>query len=88
MLKDVVSVEVLEGTSLHIRFEDGVEGLVDVADLVPFEGVFAPLKEPEVFAQASVSTDLGTVCWPGGADLDPGVLYSRLTGHALPRRPA
>ncbi len=28
---------------------------------------------------------LGTVCWPDGADLDPVVLWSLVTGHAVPR---
>ena len=40
MLKDVVFAEPLDGYQLRLRFEDGVEGVVDVAKLCPFEGVF------------------------------------------------
>jgi hypothetical protein len=36
--------------------------------------MFASLKDPERFAEAFIRPDLGTVCWPNGADLDPVVL--------------
>ena len=49
IVKDVVEVRPLEGHRLFLRFEDGVEGEVDVASLVKFEGVFAPLKNREFF---------------------------------------
>ena len=31
MLKDITSVQVLEGHRLRLRFEDGIEGVVDIA---------------------------------------------------------
>lgn len=84
MLKDVVEVKPLNGYRLHIRFEDGAEGEVEVAGLVEFHGVFAPLRDQIVFDQARVDPNLGTVVWPGGADLDPDVLYALATGEPLP----
>lgn len=84
MLKDVVSVSVLEGYKLHVTFEDGADGVVDVAELVPFSGVFAPLQDTSFFAQVRVNEDVGTICWPNGADLDPDVLYSLVTGEPIP----
>jgi len=83
VLKDVAEVRPLEGYRLFVRFEDGAEGTVDVSDLVRFEGIFAPLKDPERFRQVSVNPELGVVCWPNGADLDPDVLYARLTGQPI-----
>jgi hypothetical protein len=68
---------------LHVRFEDGVEGIVDVAQCVPFTGVFAPLRDQSHFASVRVNPELGTVCWDSGADLDPDVLYSLVTGNAI-----
>jgi hypothetical protein len=79
MLKDVVEARPLEPYRIFIRFEDGVEGVVDVSTLVPFEGVFAPLKDPTEFRRISVNAELGVVCWPNGADLDPDVLYAQLS---------
>ena len=83
MLKDVVEVKPLERFRLFVRFEDGVEGVIEISDLVPFEGIFSPLRDPEQFRQATVNPELGVVCWPNGADLDPDVLYSRLTGKPI-----
>lgn len=84
MLKDIVQVTPQDNYSLEILFEDGVKGIVNIAELVEFTGVFAPLKAPEYFAQVKVDPDLFTVCWPNGADLDPDVLYSKITGQPLP----
>ena len=84
MLKDIVDVKPLDGYRLKLRFEDGAEGVIDVAQLVPLTGVFAALRDRSEFASVRVNPELGTICWPGGADLDPDVLYSLVTGKALP----
>ncbi len=84
MLKDVVAVQYLDGYRLHVRFEDGVEGNVDLGPVLAFTGVFEPLRDPAEFARARVEPDLGTVCWPGGADIDPVVLYELVSSSAAP----
>ena len=83
MLKDIVEAHPLEGHRIHLRFEDGTEGDVDLAKLVDFKGVFAPLADPQEFRKVSVHAELGTVCWPNGADLDPDVLYAQVTGQKI-----
>ena len=80
MLKDIVEVRALGGHRLLLRFEDGVEGELDFADRLRFEGVFSSLKDPDMFALVRVDTELGTIVWPNGADLDPDVLYAELSG--------
>jgi len=87
MLRDIVAVKPFAPYRLHIRFDDGVEGEVDVAREIEFRGVFEPLKDPEFFAQVRVDAEMGTVVWSNGADLDPMVLYSRITGCSLPGTP-
>lgn len=84
MLKDIVAAEAMEGCRLKLRFEDGVEGVVDVAQIVPLTGVFATLRNRSEFTAVRVVPELGTVCWPGGADLDPDVLYAIIIGAAPP----
>jgi hypothetical protein len=84
MLNDIVEARALEGFRLHIRFEDGVEGVVNIKEFVRFEGVFAALGERAVFEKVRVNEELGTVCWPNGADLDPDVLYSHVSGIPIP----
>ncbi len=82
MLKDIVFVSPLEGHRLCLRFEDGVEGVVDLGTVISFRRVFTPLKDPAYFAQVRVDPELGTVSWPNGADLDPDVLYGRLVPNS------
>ena len=83
MLRDVVYVKPLPEHRLAIKFDNGVEGEIDVAALVPFQGVFEPLRNPDYFRQVTVHRELGVVCWPNGADLDSDVLYSEVVGAPL-----
>jgi hypothetical protein len=84
MLKDIVEAQSLGGYRVHLRFEDGVDGDIDLARRIRFEGVFAALRTPEEFAHLTVNTEIGTICWPNGADLDPDVLYAQITGVPIP----
>ena len=84
MLRDVVSVHTLPEHRLRVKFDDGTEGVVDVAQLVEFTGVFERLGDPEFFAKASVHPELGTVFWPNNADLDTDVLYAKVAGVPVP----
>jgi hypothetical protein len=83
MLKDIVAARPLDGYLLHLRFEDGVEGVLDLSRELTFRGVFEPLKDLAYFRQVRVDPDLGTVAWPNGADLDPDVLYAQVTGTPI-----
>jgi hypothetical protein len=65
------------------RFEDSVEGIVDLGPLLSFRGVFEPLKDPAYFSQVHVDPESGSVTWPNGADLDPDVLYTRVNGTPI-----
>lgn len=80
MLQDIVSVKPLYDYKLHVKFEDGAEGIVDLQNIIEFTGVFEPLRNYDYFRQVKVNPDLGTVQWPNEADLDPDVLYSIITG--------
>jgi len=84
MLKDIVAVQPLDRYKLHLTFEDDIEGIVDIAELIEFTGVFEPLRDRAYFAQVTVNPDLGTICWDNGADLDPDVLYSLVANQSLP----
>jgi hypothetical protein len=83
MLKDIIEAKVHDGYTVLLRFEDGVEGVVDLSRLIGFEGVFAPLRDRREFARLQVHGELGTICWPNGADLDPDVLYAQVTGQPI-----
>jgi hypothetical protein len=87
MLKDIVEVRHLGGYRLALRFEDGAAGEVDLGSRLSFHGVFAPLRDVSEFAKVRVNPELGTIVWPNGADLDPDVLYSTVTGQPIDLQP-
>jgi hypothetical protein len=61
-----------------LRFEDGVEGEVDLSD-VAGKGVFAAWLEDGVFEKVFIDREAGTIAWPGGIDVAPDVLYQEIT---------
>jgi hypothetical protein len=79
MGRDVVQVEHLERCRLRLTFEGNEQREVDIAAIVPFDGVFEPLKDEDYFRQVRVEPDVGTIVWPNGADICPDVLYERST---------
>ena len=79
-IPSVVSVEQTGPYRLRLRFDDGAEGEIDIQATTTFEGVFEPLRDPTFFSQVRVDDDAGTIVWPNGADLDPLVLHSKVTG--------
>lgn len=62
---------------VRVMFADGEVRDVDVTPLLDTE-VFRSLREEAVFEQVRVDEELGTIAWPGGADLDPDVIYAAL----------
>ncbi|RPJ25666.1 MAG: DUF2442 domain-containing protein [Chloroflexi bacterium] len=84
MLKDIVRVGPLKDFHLHLEFEDGTKGEVDIRKFIKFTGVFEALKDETFFAKVEVNPEWGTIFWPNGADLDPDVLYSLVTGEEIP----
>ena len=83
MLKDIILVKPLEYYQLYLKFEDSIEGVVDISKLIEFTGIFSPLEDLTYFFQVKINPDLGTVCWENGADLDPDVLYSIITNQQI-----
>jgi CubicO group peptidase (beta-lactamase class C family) len=77
----VASVQALTGYCLRVRFVDGTEGTVDLSRLITGKdaGVFATLRDPELFGQASL--DYGAVVWPGELDLAPDAMYDAIKAH-------
>lgn len=83
MLKDIVEARATGGHRLYVRFEDGLDGEIDLGALVEFKGIFQPLQDPEEVSKVRVDPETGTICWPSGADLDPDVLYAKVTGEPI-----
>ncbi|HYC50044.1 MAG TPA: DUF4160 domain-containing protein [Gemmatimonadaceae bacterium] len=71
----VTDVRYEGGHMLWLRFSDGVEGRVDLSDLLRGP-MFEPLQETTFFSR--VRADGYTIVWPNGVDLAPESLYERL----------
>lgn len=75
-----VEVEAREGYKVWLRYEDGTEGTVDLADLAG-RGVFTAWDDRGVFEAVEITAS-GALEWPGGIDLCGDALYLRLTGKS------
>ena len=74
----VTNVKVLRSYVLELTFSDGSCREVDVEGELYGE-VFEPLRDPTLFAQATLDAELGTVVWPNGADFSPEFVYHPAT---------
>ena len=79
----VVKVAPLSQYRLHVEFDDGVAGTIDLSGELDGE-VFQPLWDEAVFRQVTVD-EFGAECWPNGPDLAPDAMHSELAGKPPPQ---
>jgi len=70
----VTQVEALEAYRLRVRFDDGSERMVDLADEL-WGPMGEPLRDRDYFRKVRVDPELRTIVRPNGFDLDPDVLH-------------
>ncbi len=74
MWKEVLKAEYVDAYRIKVWFNDGVQKVVDLSDVIMKYPVFKPLKDIELFKQFTV-TD--TLEWnKGQIDIAPEFLYS------------
>ncbi len=71
LLLHVVSVEYLDNYQLKLRFNNGIEGIVDLEQELYGE-IFEPLKDKSLFQKVFVTSR--TIEWQNGADFAPEFL--------------
>jgi hypothetical protein len=77
MILHVVDVKYVRDYVIWVRFNDGIDGEVDLSAELEGE-VFGPLKDKKLFKTVKVDPLLETVVWDNGADLAPEFLYDNL----------
>ncbi len=73
-LYDVTSFEIVADYVLRVEFEDGTEQTINFEPIL-LGPIFGPLRDLDTFNQVRLDTELGTLVWPTGADIDPTVLH-------------
>lgn len=80
-MKQLTSVQPLPDYKLKLRFDDGVEGVVDLSAEVSKE-VFAAWRDVAHFNRVRIG-EFGGPVWDGDIDLCPDALYLEVTGMTV-----
>jgi hypothetical protein len=70
----VTAFEITGEHTLRVQFEDGVTRTIDLEPVLAGE-LYGPLRDPHVFNQVRLDSEVGTLVWPNGADFDPATLH-------------
>ncbi len=70
----VSSAEYLGGHRIKVKFNNGMEGIVDLFASMD-GGIFSELRDESKFRNFHVDRELGTIVWQNGADLAPEYLF-------------
>ncbi len=84
MLIEVIKSKYIKGNQIYLHFNNGDSGLVDLTKYTARSGVFEPLKDNNYFKKVRFSRNLGTICWPNGADIAPESLYDEFLKQRKP----
>ena len=77
MTPQLTKAEYVGEYRIKVKFEDGVEGVVNMENELWGE-VFEPLKDPSEFQNFVLDKELRTIVWSStGADLAPEFLYEK-----------
>jgi hypothetical protein len=68
----ITAIEAIVGHRVHVTFQDGYSGEVDLTPLLNCGPIFEPLREEAIFKQVTVAD--GAPLWPEDIDLSPGAL--------------
>lgn len=83
---EVTSADYIDEFRIRIRFNNGDEGVVDLADAL-WGPMFEPLKDPAIFRRFEVSDVLHTVTWENDADLAPEYLHQKMVEQSHTSEP-
>ena len=73
-IHEIIDAKLVKGYTVEIVFDDLKKGCIDLRKYLG-RGVFKDLVNKKNFNQLRVDAELGTICWPNGADIAPEVLY-------------
>jgi Protein of unknown function (DUF2442) len=77
----IISVKPLEGFRLNLKYDDGVEGNVDLSHLKG-KGVFVWWENDDNFSKVFIDSS-GAIVWNDGLDIDSLSCYLKITNQTF-----
>ncbi len=74
--REVIEARIIKDYTVELVFDDLKKGVIDLRQYLR-RGIFKALLDKKKFRQIKVDAELGTICWPNGADIAPDTLYSQ-----------
>ena len=75
--KDVIEARIIKDYTVEVIFDDLKKVVIDLRKYLG-RGIFKELLDKKKFRRMKVDAELGTICWPNGADIAPDTLYSEI----------
>lgn len=75
--REVVEAKVIKDYTIEVVFDDFIRGTINLQKFLS-RGIFRELLDKKKFRRMKVDAELGTICWPNGADIAPDRLYSEI----------
>lgn len=82
MIVTIQTANYLDNYRLHLSFNTGESGIVDLQDLIFKYKAAAPLRDMTNFKDFKLD-EWSTVTWNCGFDVSPETLYERVTGKQI-----
>ncbi len=73
-------VKALENYKIWVKYDDGIEGTVDLSHLAG-KGVFSLWNDYKEFGKVSISKS-GAIAWTDQVDICPDSIYMQITGKS------
>ena len=81
MIARPIAVESRKDYKIWLRYEDGVEGEVDLSD-IPRTGIFEAWDDMPFFQNVHIS-EFDSIAWSEDVELCPDSLYIKVTGKPI-----
>ena len=75
--REIIEARIIKDYTVELVFDDFARGTVDLRRFLG-KGIFRDLLDKKKFREMKVDAELGTICWPNGADIAPDRLYSEI----------
>ncbi|CAG0943491.1 hypothetical protein ANRL1_01364 [Anaerolineae bacterium] len=77
-LVDIISAQIIKEFQVHLIFEDGTEGIIDLEHHLEGSALEPLRRDRRLFESMRVDPQAGTIVWDNGADIAQDTLYDEI----------